>query len=42
LLVHLFVNADPARLARIVKWAAIVLAVLAVIALIWSSVSRCF
>jgi len=36
LLVHLFVNADPARLARIVKWAAIVLAVLAVIALIWS------
>ena len=36
LLVHLFVNADPARLARVVKWAAIVLAVLAVIDLIWS------
>src|SRR6266568_9612770 len=36
LLVYLFVNADPARLARFVKWAAIVLAVLAIIALIWS------
>src|SRR6266581_4666011 len=36
LLGYLFVNADPARLARIVKWTAIVLAVLAVIALIWS------
>lgn len=35
LLGHLFVNASPARLARIVKWAGIVLAVLAVIALIW-------
>ncbi len=36
LLFYLFVNADPARLARIVKWAAIILAVFAVIALIWS------
>jgi hypothetical protein len=36
LLAYLFVNADPARLARIVKWAAIVGAVLVVIALIWS------
>ncbi len=36
LLGYLFVNANPARLARIVKWTAIVLAVLAVIALIWS------
>jgi hypothetical protein len=36
LLGYLFVNADPARLARIVKWTAIVAAVLAVIALIWS------
>ena len=36
LLGYLFVNADPARLARIVKWTAIVVAVLAVIALIWS------
>src|SRR4051794_16071615 len=33
LLGGLFVNADPARLARIVKWTAIVLAVLAVLAL---------
>jgi hypothetical protein len=36
LLIYLFVNADPARLARIVKWTAIVVAVLVVIALIWS------
>jgi hypothetical protein len=36
LLGYLFVNANPARLARIVKWTAIILAVLAVIALIWS------
>jgi len=36
LLGYLFVNADPARLARIVKWTAIIAAVLAVIALIWS------
>jgi hypothetical protein len=36
LLVYLFVNAEPARLARIVKWTAIVVAVLVVIALIWS------
>jgi hypothetical protein len=36
LLVYLFANTDPARLARIVKWTAIVAAVLAVIALIWS------
>jgi hypothetical protein len=36
LLVYLFVNADPARLAWIVKWTAIVVAVLVVIALIWS------
>jgi len=36
LLLYLFVNADPARLARIVKWSAIVVAVLAVIGLIWS------
>ena len=36
LLVYLFVNADPARLARIVKWTGIILAVLAVVALIWS------
>ncbi len=36
LLGFLFVNANPARLARIVKWAGIVLAVLAVIFLIWS------
>jgi hypothetical protein len=36
LLVYLFVNTDPARLARIVKWTAIVAAVLVVIALIWS------
>jgi hypothetical protein len=36
LLGYLFVNADPARLARIVKWTAIVAAVLALIALIWS------
>ncbi len=36
LLFYLFVNADPARLARIVKWAAIIVAVFAVIALIWS------
>jgi hypothetical protein len=36
LLVYLFVNADPQRLARIVKWTAIVAAVLAVIALVWS------
>jgi hypothetical protein len=36
LLGYLFVNADPARLARIVKWAGIVLAVLAVLALLVS------
>lgn len=36
LLGYLFVNADPARLAKIVKWAGIVLAVLAVLALIVS------
>ena len=36
LLGYLFVNADPARLARIVKWTAVGVAVLAVIALIWS------
>jgi len=36
LLGYLFVNADPARLARVVKWTAIVAAVLAVVALIWS------
>ncbi|HEV2337027.1 MAG TPA: DnaJ domain-containing protein [Stellaceae bacterium] len=36
LLGYLFVNADPARLARIVKWTAIIVAVLVVIALIWS------
>jgi hypothetical protein len=36
LLIYLFINADPARLARIVKWTAIVVAVLVVIALIWS------
>jgi len=36
LLVYLFVNADPARLARIVKWAAVVAAIFAVVALIWS------
>jgi hypothetical protein len=36
LLGYLFVNADPARLAKIVKWAGIVLAVLAVLALLVS------
>ena len=36
LLGYLFVNADPARLARIVKWAGIVLAVAALIALLVS------
>ncbi len=36
LLGYLFVNADPARLARVVKWAGIVLAVLAVLALLVS------
>ena len=36
LLFYLFVNADPARLARIVKWAGIALAVLAVVALLVS------
>ena len=36
LLGYLFVNADPARLARVVKWTAIVAAVLVVIALVWS------
>ena len=36
LLGYLFVNADPARLARIVKWTAIVAAVAVVIVLIWS------
>ena len=36
LLGYLFVNADPARLARIVKWAGIVVAVLAVVALLVS------
>ncbi|MFI4947208.1 MAG: DnaJ domain-containing protein [Alphaproteobacteria bacterium] len=36
LLGYLFVNADPARLARIVKWTAIIVAVLVVIALFWS------
>jgi DnaJ domain len=34
LLGYLFVNADPARLARVLKWTGIVLAVLAVIALV--------
>ena len=36
LLIYLFVNADPARLARIVKWTAIIAAIFVVIALIWS------
>jgi hypothetical protein len=36
LLGYLFVNADPARLAKIVKWAGIVLAVLALLALLVS------
>jgi hypothetical protein len=36
LLGYLFVNADPARLARILKWAGIVVAVLAVLALLVS------
>src|SRR6266852_4401230 len=36
LLGYLFVNADPARLARIVKWAGIVAAVLAIVALLVS------
>jgi DnaJ-like protein len=36
LLGYLFVNADPARLARILKWAGIVVAVLAVLALLIS------
>src|SRR6266571_4614287 len=34
LLGYLFVNTDPARLARIVKWAGIVLAVAALVALL--------
>jgi DnaJ-like protein len=36
LLGYLFINADPARLAKIVKWAGIVVAVLAVLALLVS------
>jgi hypothetical protein len=36
LLGYLFVNAEPARLARVVKWTGIIAAVLIVIALIWS------
>jgi hypothetical protein len=36
LLGYLFVNADPARLARVLKWAGIVVAVLAVLALLIS------
>jgi hypothetical protein len=36
LLGYLFVNADPARLARVLKWTGIVIAVLAVLALLVS------
>src|SRR4051812_1758677 len=36
LLGYLFINADPARLARVLKWAGIVLGILALIALVVS------